>query len=88
MPRTQQIPDENEDKAMRISCYLICAMSVAILLGLFFYTMLRRQIESLKTGLAGKLGTARCIQLTPARFSTTIRCRYTSPEADCAYRVL
>jgi hypothetical protein len=40
VPHAQQFPDEDEDKAMRIACYLICALSVAILLALLFYTML------------------------------------------------
>ena len=30
---------EDEDKAMRITCYLICALSIAILVGLLLYTM-------------------------------------------------
>lgn len=39
MAPRKTVSDE-DDKAMRVGCYLICAMSVAILLGLFFYTML------------------------------------------------
>ncbi|MGA7930897.1 MAG: hypothetical protein WCA20_33510 [Candidatus Sulfotelmatobacter sp.] len=34
----QQSPDE--DKGMRIMCYLLCALSVAILVGLLLYVML------------------------------------------------
>ena len=30
----------DEDKAMRIMCYSLCAVSVAILVGLLLYTML------------------------------------------------
>jgi hypothetical protein len=41
VPHAQQFPDEDEDKAMRIPCYLICALSVAILVALLFYTMLQ-----------------------------------------------
>jgi hypothetical protein len=41
VPHAQQFPDEDEDKAMRIPCYLICARSIAILVALLFYTMLQ-----------------------------------------------
>jgi t-SNARE complex subunit (syntaxin) len=38
MPRAQQFSDE--DKAMRIVCYSICAVCVAILVALLLYTIL------------------------------------------------
>jgi hypothetical protein len=41
VPHAQQVPDKDEDQAMRVVCYLICAMSVAMLVGLFFYTMVQ-----------------------------------------------
>jgi hypothetical protein len=41
VPHAHQLPDEDEYKAMRVACYLICAMSVTILVALLFYTMLR-----------------------------------------------
>ena len=37
MAHAQQLPDEG--KAMRLLCYLICALAVAIWLGLWLYTM-------------------------------------------------
>ena len=38
MAHAQQYSDE--DKTMRIICYVLCGLSVAMLLGLFAYTML------------------------------------------------
>jgi len=35
-----QFPDEDEDKAMRVICYLICALSIAIFVGVLLYTTL------------------------------------------------
>ena len=40
MPHAQQFSDEDEDKAMRIICYLICAVCIAIFVALLLYTML------------------------------------------------
>jgi hypothetical protein len=44
----QQLPDEG--KAMRLICYLICALAGAIWLGLWLYAMFLRQIGPLDTG--------------------------------------
>jgi len=41
VPHTHQFPDEHEDRAMRVTCYLICALSIVFLAGLFLYTTLR-----------------------------------------------
>jgi hypothetical protein len=41
VPHAHQLPDEDEYKAMRVACHLICAMSVTISVALLFYTMLR-----------------------------------------------
>jgi|HubBroStandDraft_3_1064219.scaffolds.fasta_scaffold1805639_1 high-affinity Fe2+/Pb2+ permease len=38
MAHAQQYSDE--DKTMQIICYVLCGLSVAILLGLLLYTML------------------------------------------------
>lgn len=41
VPHAHHFPDEDEDKAMRVNCYLICALSVAMSIGLLMYMMLR-----------------------------------------------
>jgi len=40
VPHAQHFPDEDADKAMRIAGYLICALSIAILVALLLYTIL------------------------------------------------
>jgi hypothetical protein len=40
VPDAQHFPDEDADKAMRIAGYLICALSIAILVALLLYTIL------------------------------------------------
>ena len=40
MRHAQYLPDEDADKGMRVACYLICALSVAILVALLLYTIL------------------------------------------------
>jgi hypothetical protein len=40
-PHAQRFPNEDEDKAMRITWYLVCGLSLGIVLSLLLYIFLR-----------------------------------------------
>lgn len=40
-PLEQRFPNEDEDKAMRITWYLVCGLSLAVVLALLMYIFLR-----------------------------------------------
>jgi hypothetical protein len=40
VPHAEQLSGEDEDQAMRVICYLICALALLILAGLLLYAML------------------------------------------------
>ena len=40
-PHVQQFPNEDEDKAMRITWYLVCGLSLAVVLAVLLYIFLQ-----------------------------------------------